>query len=394
MKKRRFYIILGLLVVLYTLVMVLRPKPLDWTVTLERRDKNPYGSYIAYRQLGDLFSGARITSEQLPAYNLLGDTTLHHTAYVMIAPQGELAAEDVGSLLAYIARGNSAFISAFGFSRFLTDTLHFQVSRPLAGVLDGDSGRVNLTNRALATDTGYGFRDLTLNSYFVRLDTARAEVLGQTLGGKPDFIRMTVGRGTLYLHTAPLAFSNYFMLCGDNHTYTERVLSYLPRQATRLYWDEYYKAGPAYRGSLMRFLLTHLHLRWAWWLGLLAIVLYVFFQSKRRQRAIPLKVPMSNSSLEFVSTISGLYWDRHDNKNIAEKKITYFLERVRSRLQLSTERLDPAFIGALARKSGSSEPLARELVGLIIQVRSSAKVSDTLLLQLNRQINAFTRKLS
>lgn len=386
--------VLGALVVLYAVMMVLKPKPVDWTVTLRQDDKNPYGAFIVFQRMGDLFPEATITSEQMPAYNLLSDSALRGTAYVLIAPRTALQPEDVHRLLGYVARGNAAFIATGALSRALSDSLGVKLAAPVEGVFSRDSGRVNFTNTHLRTDSGFTFRQFTLRGYFSEVDTATTSVLGTTGSGQADFISMRRGKGLIYLHAAPLCFSNYFMLFGDNSTYTARALSYLPRHLSRIYWDEYYKLGSGYKGSMLSFFLAHRYLRWAWWLALFGIVMYVVFESRRRQRVIPVADPLDNTSLDFIKTVGQLYYERRDNKNIAEKKVAHFLEWVRSRLYLSTERLDPAFIGSLARKSGRSERAARDLVGLIIQLRSSEAVSDVLLLQLNGRIDAFYSKLS
>lgn len=386
--------ILGGLVLAYVLVVALQPKPTDWTVTLKQSDKNPYGAYIVYRRLGDLFPVAHIIHDRLPAYNQLSDTSLRGTAYLLIAPSATLESEDVRQMLGYIARGNDVLISTYSLSPALADTLGLKLSAPVQAAFASDSVRINFTNKQLATDSGYRFHKLTLNSYFVKMDTVHTEVLGVNGAGHANFIRMHFGAGTLLVHAVPVCFSNYFMLFGSNSHYTASALSYLPRDIRHLYWDEYYQSGPGYQGGLLRFVLTHLYLRWAWWLALFAILMYVLFESKRRQRVIPIIKTPDNSSLDFITTVGSLYFERHDNKNISEKKIAYFLERVRNGLYLSTERLDQDFILSLARKTGTGERMARDLVGLIIQVRSSGDVSDPLLLQLNRHIDAFYEKMT
>lgn len=386
--------ILGLLTVLYVLLTIFRPKPIDWKVTLEKKDKNPYGAFIVYHRLKDLFPHARIVADQLPVYNQVRDTTLRGTAYVMVAPQAGLQKEDVARLLQYITLGNDAFISAFSLSKALTDTLRLELSGQVRDLLRKDSIRISLTNPGLAGDSGYIFRRFTLNNYFSKLDTARTEVLGFMDGTKPDFIRMRFGAGYLYVQSAPLCFSNYFMLFGTNYRYTAAALSYLPQEVHTIFWDEYYKQGSGYKGGLLRFFLSHLYLRWAWLLALGTMVLFLVFESKRRQRVIPPADPVTNTSLEFVRTVGNLYFNRHDNKNIADKKIAYFLEFVRSRLNLSTGHLDQEFIAALARKGQADESQARILVDLILRVQSSGHISDPLLLELNKRIDDFCKNIT
>ncbi|MGH2642373.1 MAG: DUF4350 domain-containing protein [Chitinophagaceae bacterium] len=393
MKKYRFYIIIGILLVLYILLTIFKPKKIDWTVTLERKDKNPYGTYILYHQLKDIFPDAKILADQLPAYNQLSDTNQQHSAYLLIAPQIALHKEDVNRLLHYVSSGNEVFIAAYEISKALSDTLKFEMSGPVQDVFRKDSAMINFTNPLIKSDSGYYFRKFTLNNYFTKIDTARTEVLGMMDKNKPDFIRMRLGKGYLYLHSAPLCFSNYFMLFNHNDQYTASALSYLPRNEKTIYWDEYYKLGTEYAGSIMSYFLTHLFLKWAWWIAIFTILMYLLFASKRRQRVIPELDFKTNTSLDFVKTVGNVYFNKQDNKNIAEKKITYFLENIRTHLYLPTASLNSEFISKLSIKSGISEDKVKKIIDLIIQVRTLNQVSDKLLLQLNYEIEDFYKNV-
>lgn len=383
----------GVLLVLYILLTVFKPKQLDWTVTLERKDKSPYGAYILYHQLKDIFPEAKISADQLPVYNQLSDTNQQHTVYLLMAPELNLQKEDVNRLLHYVASGNEVFMATYAISKPLSDTLKLKLSGPVNDVFRKDSATINFTNPLIKSDSGYYFRKFTLDNYFTKVDTARAEILGMMDRDKPDFIRIKIGKGYLYVHAVPLCFSNYFMLFRNNYQYTASALSYLPKDAKTVYWDEYYKLGPEYSGNIMSYFLTHLYLKWAWWIAVFTMLAYLLFASKRKQRVIPELDSKTNTSLDFVKTVGEVYFNKQDNKNIAEKKITYFLEYVRSHLYLQTNSLNPEFISRLAVKSGISEDKVKKLIDLIIQVRTSEEVSNSLLMELNNGTEDFYKNV-
>ena len=392
MKKYRFYIVVGILLVSYILLTIFKPKQTDWTVTLEKKDKGPYGAYILYHRLKDIFPDAKIDADQLPVYNQLSDTTLQHTAYLLIAPEAALHKEDVNRLLSYVASGNEAFIASYAIGRVLSDTLHLDMQGPMHDIFRKDSAGINFTDPLIRSDSGYYFRRFTLDNYFTKIDTARTEVLGIMDKHKPDFIRMKFGKGNLYVHAAPLCFSNYFMLFKNNDHYTATALSYLPKNVKTIYWDEYYKSGPEYSGNVMSYFLTRLYLKWAWWIAVFTILIYLLFESKRRQRVIPESDFKRNTSLDFVKTVGEVYFNKRDNKNISEKKITYFLEFIRSHLYLPTQTLNAEFIRALAVKSEIPEDKVKKLIDLIIVVRTSRVVSNEILMELNNDIEYFYKK--
>ena len=115
----------------------------------------------------------------------------------------------------------------------------------------------------------------------------------------------------------------------------------------------------------------------------------MIFEMKRRQRIIPVIQPLANTSLEFVSTIGNLYYQNKEHKNIAEKKILFFLEQIRTRYYLSTSKVDSAFIETLSKKSGRSVEEVSNLFGTIDKIRGSASITAEQLIELNRQIERF-----
>ncbi len=56
-------------------------------------------------------------------------------------------------------------------------------------------------------------------------------------------------------------------------------------------------------------------LKWAFWMLLLLFLIVFLFESKRRQRLVPVIGALRNTSLDFVKTIRRLYYQRRDNHN-------------------------------------------------------------------------------
>jgi hypothetical protein len=110
---------------------------------------------------------------------------------------------------------------------------------------------------------------------------------------------------------------------------------------------------------------------------------------KRKQRIIPIIKPLSNSTLDFVSTIGNLYLQNGEHKNIAEKKIQFFLDQLRTKYWLSSTAMDEAFVNRLSRKSGRDEQETRDLVNTINAIRLSETISSAQLMDLNKKIEGF-----
>jgi hypothetical protein len=257
-----------------------------------------------------------------------------------------------------------------------------------------DSTSINFVNPALKAAENYTFLKGTIDQYFSKIDTAKATILSTNNKGKPVFVKVPYGQGAFFVHTAPLCFSNYFMLFRDNASYTAKALSYIPAEVTKIYWDEYNKMGPEGEQTPLRFFLGNEYLRWALRISLIGLLLYVLFEMKRRQRIIPVMTPLKNSTLDFVRTVAGVYFNEKDNKGVADNKITYFLEFVRNRFYLGTQTMDEEFIEQLHRKSGVDKEEVAVLVNQIIAVSEQPNVTDDMLLKLDSNIDNFYKQVS
>lgn len=385
---KRFLLIVAAVLSIYILAEINRAKPVDWKITLSREDKNPFGGYILYHQLSDIFPAAGLHSFRLPVYNQLHNSSQFNSAYILISPQLDFTKEDVNELLNYTSSGNYVFLASGEFSRPLTDSLKFKARRRF-NLANPDSATINLRNPTLQAADDYGFRRMTVDGYLNVFDTAKSIVLGSNHLNDVNFIQLPYGKGAFFIHVLPLCFSNYFLLTRQNADYTAKALSYLPADIRKVYWDEYYKLGPAGSGNPLRFLLSNTWLKWGFRTGLLAMALFVIFGIKRKQRIIPLMPPLRNSTLDFVQTVGNVYFNKRDNKNIALKKISYFLEHIRSHFFLSTSPLNKEFIEAFSVKSDISKQEVTDLANLIYYIQANNLISDETLLQLNKKIDHF-----
>src|SRR6476661_1712372 len=110
------------------------------------------------------------------------------------------------------------------------------------------------------------------------------------------------------------------------------------------------------------------------------MLIYVFFEMKRRQRIIPIITPLKNTTVEFIRTVATVYFQQKDNRSIATKKITYFLEFIRNKYFIATTTFDEQFIEQLSRKSGVPRDDVKQLVQLMAEAQNPPQLSDKFLL--------------
>jgi hypothetical protein len=117
----------------------------------------------------------------------------------------------------------------------------------------------------------------------------------------------------------------------------------------------------------------------------------MIFEMKRKQRIIPVIKPLANTTMEFVQTIGNLYYQSSGHKSIAEKRIHFLLDQIRTRHWMSIGKLDDDFIQALARKSGKQDEDIRQLVMLINSIQAKKTITSGELLELNQEIEKFNK---
>ena len=187
----------------------------------------------------------------------------------------------------------------------------------------------------------------------------------------------------------PKAFTNYFILKDNNLEYTAGLLSYLDRNG-QIYMDNFHKSGKSFYTSPMYLFLNTKEFKWAYYLILIGALIYIIFEGKRKQRAIPVVTPLKNQTLAFTRTIADMYFEKGELPLITKHKIDYFLEYIRSKLHASTQNLeDEAFLRNLAMRSNTDLKEVKALMNLISKLKAKQFVTETELKNLNQKIQAF-----
>lgn len=387
MKGMRLYLIgSATVLILYLIAQYYKPKPTDWSPTYLKEDKIPYGLYVLNQERAAIFPGAKLKTSRLPVYNTLKDQHYQKTNYLFIAGNLKFDKLDYQELVKFMNAGNQVFIAAFSLGKVLNDTLQLETSTNLSAKIRPYS--INFINPALKAKYGYVFDKGLGDQYFTTVDTSRCTVLGKNNNGDVNFVKYTFGKGALYVLPDPQLLTNYSLLNPAGAAYAAKALSYLQKSET-LIWDENNTRGAEENGSILRVFFKHDQLRWAYCLTLAGLLVFVLFEMKRRQRIIPVLLPLKNSSAEFVTVVGSVYYQQRDNSDIAQKKINYFLEYIRLNYRLKTLKTDEEFISSLVLISGAQEETTRQLFTVINTVQHGSKVTDTLLIELNKLIEKF-----
>jgi hypothetical protein len=389
MRRHLPKILLASTVVLFLAIEFLAPRPVDWRPTFERGDRIPYGTYVLYTLLPALLD-APVEEARLPAYVRLADTSLTGTTYVFITEEWSPDPAEAARLLAYVARGNTVFAAAQRFTGLLADSLAIETALDFdASVPASPDGirerRLDLVNPRLARPDGFVMRSGRPAFHFTEVDTARAVVLGRTRDrDRVNLVRVPHGAGAFYISSLPAAFANYNVITEDGAEYASRALSYLPSQP--VIWDEAAKPFGAATATPLRFILLHPPLRTAFYILLASFLLFVVFRGRRWQRPVPVVAPPPNYSRGFAETVGRLYYREGNDRDLADKKIRFFLDRLRTRLREPDLNLSEESAARVARKTELPRQHVDDLFRHLLHLRQSSRITGDDLVELDRRL--------
>ena len=395
-KRSKIYIVaLVLLILGFLYLESTKKQPVNWFPSYTAKHKIPYGTYILKKELKTLFPKTEVSSVNIPPYIFLHDTSLVGT-YFFVDEKLNFGDDEFLRLMNFVNRGNDVFISTHGMN---IDTLNFETERLISKNLD-EKLFFKLLNTSFKGKE-YSFKRPLVNQVFTKIDTLNTTVLGisgyvneneeRTEEGV-NFVKYKYGKGNFYLHTFPEVFTNYSILSENNHQHAANILSYL-REDIPILWDSYYKTGKSKITSPIKYLLSSKHLKWAYYMALIGILLFVIFEGKRKQRSIPIITSLKNQTVAFTQTIANMYFEKQEHKNIAEHKISYLLEFVRTKLHIPTTTIDDNFYNYVALRSGNELKEVEKLFKFCDVIHLKNEISSDELIQLNKMIEKFKKTI-
>ena len=371
MKGSRWFIIfiVAFLLVMFAVEYHL-PKKFVWTPTFSHYDEQPLGCAVFDSLLSSsLPNGYSISKETF--YQMEGDTTDNgNKGILVIANNLSMVEADVNALLKMAKRGNKIMLVSNNYPKYLEDTLRFYCTyshfsaaafkKYASSIFRKDS--IYWIADSVYSRQLYRCYPQFCNSYFRSYDSLPVRKLAEKdMGSGALAIVRPWGKGEIMLVSTPLLFTNYGVLDGNNANYIFRLLSQMG-ELPIVRSEGYVKATAQVQQSPFRYLLAHQPLRWALYLTMITILLFMIFTAKRRQRAIPVVREPANKSLEFTELIGTLYFQKKDHVDLVRKKFAYLAEVLRREIQVDIEEVadDKRSFERIARKTGmDTEDIAR-----------------------------------
>lgn len=350
-----YAVIFIVMMLILALLEVNKKETTDWRKNFDPNEKSPFGLFVFSNEAKDLFKNKLKEIEQTP-YEYYNQKKGAHNIIVI---EHDIDRESWKKILEQVSAGSDAMLMVSNIPKEISDSIGFYDS----DISFEEENVLKLTDKKYQNDfiqldkfpSGRGF------SYI----KPQAEILGKTVEKKntdqANFIKVQFGKGIIYAHSEPLFLTNYYLLKPGNVKYAQDVFSYLPDRETLWFVESKSKVSRFF----MRFVLSNPALKYAWWTFLGGLILFIFFNAKRKQRIVPVIEPLRNTSVDFVKSIGNLYLQEGDFHDMMAKKAQYFLNKVRMDLLIDTQNIDEEFAKKLQMKTGKSIEKINEAISLI-----------------------------
>lgn len=437
--SRNFLFAMLVLFVLFCLLQVNLPKKFIWSPTFSHVDKQPLGCFVFDSVLTQsLPNGYHVTKKTF--FQLDQEHAKEKISVLMVVNQQDLKQLDVKYLCNIARRGGKVMVVASSsfddgrnadtvvvdelertFKVKIEDGMYFSLRGILSGLRAHDNDMYdtiywnnretmyaaqsyrmfyNMVGGTLFVDSvpkvkrlaytlstaGYDYKyDSLYVGDFTRFDTIvdkkeRIERIDTFAIKKiPAAVSVPYGKGEVIFVSSPLLFTNYGMLEGNTFVYIFRLMSYLADLP--VYRTEAYVKTDAMlvaEQSPFREFIKRPPLRWALYLALLGVVLFMIFTARRRQRVIPIMSKPANRSLEFIQLIGTLYYQRKDHVDLVRKKFKLFAEELRKTagVDISDVNTDDSEYLLLAEKTGmNSDRLKKVIRQIRLVLHSEGNIS-------------------
>lgn len=396
-KSLRIYLFaLIALIAVILLIDAGRKKPISWIPTYSVNDKIPLGLYVLNQEIKTILGDSIVQYDKTPYEYFKEDTSNAQRTFMYINKHLAFDEESINSLLNVVNNGSTLFMSIENLDYYLPDTLNIHQAYEYISPQFFKKDTLELLFTHPQWNETYLLSPVFGQNRFSQLDTATTSVLGfmKYKGSSKyiNFVKVNVGKGTIYLHNQPAVFSNFAMLSELNLSeYAARTLSYLPQDQS-VTWFVDKPLDKVKTKTILSVIFNYPSLRAAWLIFLYGMILFIFFHAKRKQRVVPIITPPKNTTVEFTQTIGNLYYQEGDTGNIVQKKIVYFLDKIRTHYYLDTQKLDNEFIRKLHLKSNKDIALIKNIVQFIQWFEKNQTASQHDLIRLNEFIEEFWSK--
>ncbi len=378
-----------------------------WHKTLNNSEKEPYDIGLFLKLIKQESRNVTVLADEM-RYTL-GDEESNQVTYLFIGESYYLNKEELNTLLQFVKRGNHAMI----ITESLPDTLlqaltvygqPLKLNRIVAEEVELKSSNVHskfgtqklrfkgYSNTDISSVDWNFFADSEYKDY---PDFITSFAPMSTLDGKVNQAYFTFGQGSIRINTSPILFSNYILSSRPYLDYANEMMNGL--KMDRLIIDNFSNQPKDDAERMQRnspsplsYILAHKELRMAWYLLLGTALLFLLFKAKRVQRIIPVLERKRNTTKAFVETMSGLFYNQSNHKEMAVLKMHLFQFFLKSKLSVSTQEVNSKTIQHISIRANVPESIVHEIFEYYShRIVTSDDIDANTLMDFYNRINQF-----
>lgn len=394
--RRRNIIIISIGVLVLAMIIWIATqtdKSYTWTETYTHQGAQPYDLGL-FRKVLEESHGENFKV----LVGLFADTSyLEGTDELLVIVDGYALFDSVQSrnLVRFVEKGNQLFISTNTAGPVL-DRMKVCAEDSLVG--SRLSRNAVLTSQGKEAELSFDrYNEPVDFSWFHFMDSQCGTMRGKIRLGEEEltnFLQIDRGKGSFYIHSTPLAFTNYHFRRKEVFEYVSQII---PETDGMVYYLEpgemsFSTGQPIVSESPLRFLLAHPPLKWAWYLILLAALLYVLNAMRRKQRSVPVKLLPQNQTVAFVDMTYRLFSKDGRHSNIINSQYRLLLVFLRNKYGLALREIDEGTLAEASEKLKMKPEYLKKFFKELERSRYNSTLSDQELMELDQKITEFYLK--
>ena len=352
----------------------------NWSSRFQPFDKKPMGLYLFNTLLSshlDKNKNVYIIHDWYQLDSMLVSDTVPRT-FMFVGNNLGLENMEIDTLMSQVTQGSRIFFSYHG----LTDNLYprffdeYEERFDYAESINVFANKkkynmINLYQNDTIAVNWKAFGNIEPNTDYKSLSSFME---------MDNFIKLKYNKGFVYLHTTPGQFYNYQIKRKDGYRYTSFVLNQIPKDQDVLLLefgrlsdnfgnhdvDEQEGADGKEEDSYLRLIFQNPPLLIATLLGILGLILFVIFRSKRTRPIVPHIDKRKDMTLAFAETITSIYFSKRNPYGLLQIQRKNFYDTVHKHFFIDLyRREEDRELLMLAEKSNKSIDEIRKIVELL-----------------------------
>ncbi len=421
--QKKFILIFGVLMIMGLLIWLLSGNSEEvqgnkgvqpyvsssWNNEYLDADKDPKGLYLFNKLLRthiDTSLELRFLMDHDELMPVAEDDAEKAT-YVFVGNEFGLLNEEVDSILARVNEGSTLFLAYHVIGENIIDELFYDYDF----VFDYDEEINVFMNRKKHQMINLYQNDTVAKNWFA-FSMITEPYEDYTWKGHSSFmelfnlIEIEVGEGSVFLCSTPEVFQNYQVQRKDGFAYTKSVIDLLP-DSNPIYFLELGRLSDDYGtedvdelldgegkrdDSYLRIIFENRTLLKAFLFGILGLLIFLIFRSKRIRPIVPYLEPKKNTTSAFTETITSIYFSKRNPYGMLNVQRRNFYAVVQKHFFIDLNRReDERALVSLSEKSNISLDEIKVLIG-ILETKEAFDVSDDTVVKVHKLKQDFYKR--